>query len=101
MASEYRIRVQGSDRRPFQYCTTFVFDRLTAASSPLEARYLYGEGDLAVFLEDLGIDVPIILLLLSRLSEEGSAEAAVRPPEEVLEVLSRHARGAGPTENRA
>ena len=95
MAGECRIRVAGSDVRPFQYSTTFLFDGLATASSPLEAHYLYGDGDLAVFLEDLGIDVPMILLLLSRLSKEGSAEAPVRVPTEVLEVLSRHARKSG------
>ena len=92
MAGECRIRVKGSDVRPFQYSTTFVLDGLAPASGPLEAHYLYGDGDLAVFLEDLGIDVPVILRLLNRLTEEGSAEAPVSVPREVLEVLSRRAR---------
>ena len=94
MPAVCRIRVEGSDVRPFQYSTTFVLDGLAPSSSPLEAHYLYGDGDLAVFLEDLGIDVPVILRLLNRLTEEGSAEAPVSVPAEVLEVLSRHARGA-------
>jgi hypothetical protein len=93
MAGEYRIRVEGSSVRPFQYSTSFVLEGLPAASSPLETHHLYGDGDLAVFLEDLGIDVPMILLLLSTLTEEGAAEAPVSVPREVLEVLSRHARG--------
>lgn len=94
MTGECRIRVEGSDVRPFQYSTTFVLDGLAPASSPLEAHYLYGDGDLAVFLEDLGIDVSVILRLLTRLTEEGSAEAQVSVPAEILEVLSRHSRGA-------
>lgn len=93
MTGECRIRVEGSHIRPFQYSTTFLIDGLAAASNPLESHYNYGDGDLAVFLEDLGIDVPMILLLLSRLTEDGSAEVPVSVPREVLEVLSRHARG--------
>ncbi len=101
MASECRILVAGSDVGPFQYSTRFLFDGLGATADPLESHYLYGDGDLAVFLEDLGIDIPIILLLLNRLSAEGSAETAVRVPAEVLEVLSRHARDGGSFDSEA
>ncbi|MGH9399375.1 MAG: hypothetical protein ACRD00_03340 [Thermoanaerobaculia bacterium] len=94
MAGECRIRVEGSRVRPFQYSTSFVLDGLSAAASPLESHFLYGDGDLAVFLEDLGLDAPMILLLLSRLTREGAAEVPVSVPREVLEVLSRHNRGA-------
>ena len=92
MTGQCRVRVEGSDMRPFLYSTTFVLEGLAASSSPLEAHYQYGDGDLAVFLEDLGIETAVILRMLSRLSSDGSAETAVSIPREVLEVLSRHAR---------
>lgn len=94
MANACSIRVQGSDVEPFRFSTTIVLEGLAAASNPLEAHYMYGEGDLAVFLEDLGIEASIILLLLSRVSRDGSAEVPVTMPAELLEVLSRHARAA-------
>jgi len=95
MATEYTIRVEGSDVLPFQYSTRLVIKGLAAASSPLEPHYLYGDGDLAVFLEDLGVDIGGILVVLGRLHRQGSAEAPVTISEEVLEVLSRHGRGVG------
>jgi hypothetical protein len=96
MAGEYTILVEGSDVRPFLYSTRLVIKGLAAASSPLEPQYLYGDGDLAVFLEDLGVDVRGILLVLGRLHRQGNAEAPVTLSEEILEVLSRHARGVAP-----
>jgi hypothetical protein len=94
MTDDCRIRVEGSDVRPFQFSTTFVVNGLAASANPLEAHYLYGDGDLAVFLEDLGITVPVILRTLNQLTEQGSAETPVNIPGEVLEVLSRQARDA-------
>lgn len=94
MASECRIRVEGSRVGPFRYTTTFLLEGLAAGSNPLESHDLYGDGDLAVYLEDLGLDAGMILRLLSRLTEEGAAEVPVSVPREALEVLSRHARRA-------
>lgn len=55
-----------------------------------------------MFLEDLGIEAPIVVLLLSRVSREGSAELPVSVPAELLEVLcatpGRSANRAGKSE---
>jgi hypothetical protein len=92
MASTCKIQVRQTTAKPFHYSATIVLDGFTAAASPLESHYSYGDGDLAVFLEDLGVEVPAILLLLDRLTEAGSAEAPVNVAPEFLEVLSRHVR---------
>jgi len=87
MTGDCTMRVEGSMVGPFQYSTTFVGDGL-AASIPLTAHHLYGDGDLAVFLEDIGITVPLILRTLDELNAHGSAEAPVKVSPEMLEVLS-------------
>ncbi len=92
MASACKIQVRQTAVRPFHYAATLVLEGLTAEASPLESHYSYGDGDLAVFLEDMGVEVPAILLLLNRLMEEGSAETPVDVAPEFLEVLSRHTR---------
>jgi hypothetical protein len=87
------MRVEASDDTPFRYSTTFVVDGVGGSESPLEPHGLYGDGDLAVFLEDIGIAVPVILQTLIQLDAHGSAEAPVTGFSwELLEVLSRHGR---------
>jgi hypothetical protein len=89
MIHECKIRVQPSDREAFEYKATFVFDDLAVAGGLLDARYLYGSGDLAVFLEDLGADVPAILDILGRIGQGQIEEIRLSPTEEALEVLCR------------
>ena len=54
--------------------------------------YLYGDGDLAVFLEDLGAAAPEIWILLEQLHGRKTAEMMVEVTDEAMEVLAR--RGA-------
>lgn len=88
MTGDCTMRVEGSMVGPFQYSTTFVGDGLAQSMIPLTAHHLYGDGDLAVFLEDIGITVPLILRTLRQLNAHGSAEAPVTVSPEMLEVLS-------------
>jgi hypothetical protein len=90
MIGDCTMRVEGSMVGPFQYSTTFVVDGPAESMSPLTAHHLYGDGDLAVFLEDIGITVPLILRTLNQLKTHGSAQATVRVRREMLEVLSGH-----------
>jgi hypothetical protein len=92
MIGDCTMRVEGSRVGPFQYSTTFVGDGLDESMMPLTAHQLYGDGDLAVFLEDIGITVPLILRTLDELNAHGSAEAPVTVSREMLEVLSGHNR---------
>jgi hypothetical protein len=85
-----KIRVQPSDRRSFEYKATFVFTDFTV--NPIASRYLYGNGDLAVFLEDLGAQVPAILDLLGRIGPGAIEEISVAPTDEAMEVLSGRPR---------
>ena len=54
--------------------------------------YAYGDGDLAVLLQDLGADAGEICGLLARLEERQSAEIELDVTDEAMEVLSRRHR---------
>jgi hypothetical protein len=82
-----RIRVQPSDRRTFEYKATFVFTDYSV--NPIASQYLYGNGDLAVFLEDLGAPAAAILDLLGKIARGAIEEISVTPTDEAMEVLSR------------
>ena len=58
----------------------------------LDALYAYGDGDLAVLLQDLGADAGAICGLLDRLQERRSADIMVDVTDEAMEVLSRRHR---------
>ena len=92
MVGDCTMRVETSAVKPFQYSTTILVAGMAESASPLGSHHLYGDGDLAVFLEDSGITVPMILRTLNELNACGRAEAPVSVPREVLEVLSRHSR---------
>jgi hypothetical protein len=55
----------------------------------LDVLYLYGDGDLAVLLQDLGAGVAEICGLIETLQERNSAEIVVDVTEEAMEVLAR------------
>lgn len=90
MTQSLRIRVDGSDRRPFKYCATFLWSEAGAPVAPLPPADLYAEGDLAAYLEDCGASLEDVSALLDSLNETASAEIAVIPPTELLEVLWSH-----------
>jgi hypothetical protein len=84
------VRIQPARLDPFAFKATF--ERSGTSSGVLEARYLYGDGDLAVFLEDLGAGVPEIRTLLHSLTASDDAEIAIEITEEAMEVLVRGKR---------
>jgi hypothetical protein len=86
---DWKIRVQPAERTPFLFKATFV-ERSGDHVSALEDLYLYGDGDLAVLLQDLGAGVPEICGLLETLQRRQSAEIVVDVTEEAMEVLARH-----------
>lgn len=86
---DWKIRVQPAERTPFLFKATFVQRGSDGDESPLEALYLYGGGDLAVLLQDLGAGVPEICGLLQTLEERPSAEIFVDVTDEAMEVLAR------------
>jgi hypothetical protein len=55
----------------------------------LDVLYLYGDGDLAVLLQDLGAGVAEICGLIETLQKRNSAEIVVDVTEEAMEVLAR------------
>jgi hypothetical protein len=85
------VRIQASDERAFGYKATFLRAGAGAARSadrPVpDPRYLYGQGDLAVFLEDLGAPAPRIGSLLDELDGGPSAEIRVDIEDEALNNL--------------
>lgn len=87
MGPNWKVRVRGSEQKPFKYRVTFVWDESGARLTPLVAANLYAEGDLAAYLEDFGADCTDISALLDILEGKPDAEIAVRPSEELLEVL--------------
>ena len=99
MSQDWKICVQPAERAPYEFRATFVLLRSGGARGMLEARYLYGDGDLAVFLEDLGADSSEIWNLLERLKGEKIGEISIDMTEEALEVLAREPssrwRGSG------
>ncbi len=83
------VRIQTSDERTFGYKATFspeAESRATDRRVP-DPRYLYGQGDLAVFLEDLGASAPRIGSLLDELDGGPSAEIRVDIEDEALNNL--------------
>jgi hypothetical protein len=89
MSQDWKIRVQASDRTPYQFKAEMLMIG-EAEAGAMEVSYLYGDGDLAVFLEDLGADVPVICGLIEELHGLRTAEIMVDVADEALEVLSRH-----------
>jgi len=89
MNQGWKIRVQPAEQEPFVFKATFVLGR-SGDVGALNARYLYGDGDLAVFLEDLGAGASQIFKLLETLQGQKSAEILLEVNDEALEVLARH-----------
>jgi hypothetical protein len=84
----WTVRIQPSDERSFGYKATFSGAGARSADRPaLVPRYLYGQGDLAVFLEDLGAPAPRIGSLLDELDGGPSAEISVDIEDEALNNL--------------
>lgn len=87
----WTVRIQPSDERTFGYKATFSRPvsggpRPAQRPSPVP-RYLYGQGDLAVFLEDLGAPAPSIGSLLDELDGRPSAEIRIDIEDEALKTL--------------
>jgi hypothetical protein len=87
MRHDWKIRVGPAEKKPYHFKATFVLD--AADSGPMDVCYLYGDGDLAVFLEDLGAGVPAIWSLLDTLHGQKTAEIGLDVTEEAMEVLAR------------
>ena len=83
------VRIQTSDERTFGYKATFSSESGVRAADRAvpDPRYLYGQGDLAVFLEDLGASAPRIGSLLDELDGGPSAEIRVDIEDEALNNL--------------
>ena len=88
MSQDWRIRIQPSDQTPYQFKATMLL-KGAASAGALDVSYLYGDGDLAVFLEDLGAAVPAICVVIEELRGRRTAEILVDVTEEAMEVLSR------------
>jgi hypothetical protein len=95
MSQDWKIRVQTAGHLPFAFKATFVTPSTDIDERALDPRYLYGDGDLAVLLEDLGARAAEICLLLETLQRTQSAEISVDVTEEAMEVLVRGVRGRG------
>jgi hypothetical protein len=91
MNQNWKIRVQSADCTPFAFKATFVGGKTGRDENALDVRYAYGDGDLAVLLEDLGAGAPDICRLISALHERASAVIEVEVSEEAMEVLARMA----------
>ena len=91
MNQDWKIRVQAADHPPYAFKATFVERGSGRDESVLNARYLYGDGDLAVLLEDLGALPPEILGLIQALQGQPRAEILIDISEEAMEVLAEHA----------
>ncbi len=86
----WTVRIQPSDERAFGYKATFSREAAVGVRTDRPAlvpRYLYGQGDLAVFLEDLGAPAPRIGSLLDELDGGPSAEISVDIEDEALNTL--------------
>ena len=86
---DWKIRVQPAERSPFLFKATFLQRGSGGDESALDVLYVYGDGDLAVLLQDLGAGVPEICGLLETLESRSSAEIMVSVTEEAMEVLAR------------
>ncbi len=97
MNHDWKIRVQPANVTPFAFKATFVTRATDNDERALDSRYLYGDGDLAVLLEDLGAGVSEICLLIETLQRTPSAviDVDVDVTEEAMEVLARGVRGRG------
>ena len=95
MNHDWKIRVQPANVTPFAFKATFVGRATDNEERALDSRYLYGDGDLAVLLEDLGARVSEICLLIETLQKTPSAVIDVDVTEEAMEVLARGVRGRG------
>ncbi len=93
MSQDWKVRVQPAERAPYEFSATLLL-RGAGDASALDVSYLYGDGDLAVYLEDLGARVPEICGLLERLRACKSAEIVVEVSDEAMEVLARRRPGA-------
>lgn len=89
MSQDWKIRVQRAEHKPFVHKATFVRTSSGGDENALDARYLYGDGDLAVLLEDLGAGAPEICRLIDTLHGQNSAEILVDVTEESMEMLAR------------
>jgi hypothetical protein len=90
MSLDWKIRIQPAEKKPYEFKATLLL-RSAVDASALNVNYLYGDGDLAVFLEDLGARAPEIWVLLEELHGRHTAEIFVDVKEEAMEVLARHA----------
>lgn len=86
---DWKIRVQPAERKPFGFKATFLQSDSPDDERALDVLYAYGDGDLAVLLQDLGADTGEICGLLDRLQQRNSAEILVNVSDEAMEVLSR------------
>jgi hypothetical protein len=89
---DWKIRVQPAERTPFVFKATFLRPDSAKDERALDDLYAYGDGDLAVLLQDLGAGVGDICGLLDTLQQRKSAEIMVDVTDEAMEVLSRHTR---------
>ena len=80
----WTVRIQPSDERSFGYKATFSRPITGGTRPSLVPHYLYGQGDLAVFLEDLGAPAPRIGNLLDELDGRRSVEISVDIEDEAL-----------------
>jgi NADPH-dependent ferric siderophore reductase len=88
MSQDWKIRIQPAERTPYEFKATLLL-RSAGDSSALDVSYLYGDGDLAVFLEDMGAAAPAICGLIEELQGRRTAEILVEPSDQAMEVLSR------------
>jgi hypothetical protein len=89
-ARDWTVRIQPAGLDPFEFKATF--EKSGTSRGVLDARYLYGDGDLAVFLEDLGAGTPAIRRVLKSLHGNDQAEISIDITEEAMEVLVRAER---------
>ncbi len=89
---DWKIRVQPTEQKPFGFKATFLQTGSADDENALDVLYAYGDGDLAVLLQDLGADTGAICGLLDRLQQRKSAEIEVTVSDEAMEVLSRRPR---------
>jgi len=96
MSKDWTVRIRPAQREPFVFEATFQ-GAGSSSRGVLEARYLYGNGDLAVFLEDLGADTPAIWQLLEKLDASANGDIEIAITEEAMEVL---VRGKKPSDDK-
>jgi hypothetical protein len=90
MSQDWKIRIQPAERKPYEFKATLLLRGLGDASA-LDVNYLYGDGDLAAFLEEMGARAPAISNVLEELHGRATAEILVDVSEEAMEVLTRRA----------